>query len=323
MPFAFETCTVPTQNARRTLFRLPKDKGRILGKRIGSSQMPTLLGLNPYSPPSNLMKELRGEAEPFEGNVATAFGNATEDFHRILLNSKLRLLTRTWKVNLRPEFCLVNMNIPWEVSTPDGHLDAPEDAIFGDTGIRARNCLVELKAVFTRRGQGFPLHYLAQVQRQMAVTRTMDHPKLKNVTHCILSVMEAPLDTSGPDKEEVIIQAGRPWVLKLFAVPFSEEFNAWAEGRFAQFIEAYNNGTELSYPEDQPPPRVSVVDLGQHETVTLGAEVRMWPKKTKGISLDHNTRTLIVTTLDASETKRKRDEPEEPPKNTKKAAIAE
>lgn len=125
---------------------------------IGSSDAAAVLGVDPHRTPLMVYCEKRGLAEPFEGNFHTRRGLAVEP---VILDEAERLLGSP--IADRQVFC-ASADRPWQLATLDG--------------LTADGRVVEAKSVGRRQWamwgeegtDDVPMHYLAQVQHQLAVT---------------------------------------------------------------------------------------------------------------------------------------------------------
>jgi putative phage-type endonuclease len=124
-------------------------------KRAGmltATDIPTILGVNPYQTSDELILRKLGKSPKFEGNIFTQWGNAFEDVAMFQVYKKL--------FDVSSEIIQVGLvdhtDIPFLGASPDFIL--PQGKI------------VEIKCPFKRRVSGVvPEHYYPQVQLQLEV----------------------------------------------------------------------------------------------------------------------------------------------------------
>jgi putative phage-type endonuclease len=128
---------------------------------LGASEIAAVVGINPYATAHNVWLEKMGLGQ-FDGNEATELGNALED-------AILSVYTTRYGRPIRKGNRIVGQE-PWISATPDAHIV---------TGGLVEAKLVGFRTVW-QWGPGntddvesdeAPLHYIAQAQWQMMVTR--------------------------------------------------------------------------------------------------------------------------------------------------------
>ena len=124
-------------------------------KRAGmltATDIPTILGVNPYQTSDDLILRKLGKGEKFEGNIFTQWGNTFEDVAMFQVYKKIFGITsEIIQVGL-----VDHPTIPFLGASPDF--------------ILPQGKLVEIKCPFKRRVCGvIPEHYYPQVQMQLEV----------------------------------------------------------------------------------------------------------------------------------------------------------
>jgi len=125
-------------------------KGRITGSTIGS-----ILGLNKYQSPQQLLKQLLWGT--FKGNAATAYGNENEDFVQESLEHLLKSYfvgqvfngKRVKSFVIENPGLVINLHVPYMAMSPDGVL-----VVKYEDGTTER-VLLEYKAPYSRRNYRF------------------------------------------------------------------------------------------------------------------------------------------------------------------------
>lgn len=136
---------------------------QLAGRKIGGSDVPTILGLNPYQTAEELRLEIAGRLPRFEGNDASEAGEAMEDGIRNLyakrFNRKVRRAHRT----------IVNPKYPWLTVHIDGQIEGER------RGLEIKN--IHWRSAFLWGPDGtdeIAEHYFGQPHAYMLV---MDFPR--------------------------------------------------------------------------------------------------------------------------------------------------
>lgn len=126
--------------------------------RIGSSEVATILGLNPFQTPLDLWLEKTGKKERFAGSIATKFGHALEPVigEEFLARHSEMTGSRPMKTFNHPE-------AEWAIASPDYDLTAPD---------REGPGILEVKwsTMRTRWESEIPTYAHVQIVWQLGVT---------------------------------------------------------------------------------------------------------------------------------------------------------
>lgn len=139
---------------------LTDDEKRIRRATLGSSEIASVCGVNPYATLHNVwLAKVHGV--DFEGNEATTLGNILEPMIFAIYAERYDRVLRKGAYVVGPE--------PWMSATPDAYIE-------GGGLVEAK--LVGLRSIFMwgfgntdkQESDAIPLHYLCQAQWQMACT---------------------------------------------------------------------------------------------------------------------------------------------------------
>lgn len=126
---------------------------------LGGSDTPVLLGLNKYKTKYQLWLEKTGQADDFEGNDATEWGNRLEEPVAQAVGDRLNC-----KIIVPEQEIYYHSNIPWLHASPDRFVDFGDDSGIG---------VLEIKTTGSHNkhlwDDGPPPHVMAQLQHYLLV----------------------------------------------------------------------------------------------------------------------------------------------------------
>ena len=126
----------------------PKREGRLTGSVFSAA-----MGINPYMSRQKLYRQLKGIDPKFEGNDATAYGNANEHNAVDAYEAEIGVICSATGDN---QAFIIDFENDWLGVTCDGFVNQVR--------------LVEFKCPFGDMYREAPPHYVAQAMGQMAVT---------------------------------------------------------------------------------------------------------------------------------------------------------
>lgn len=164
-------------------------------RKVGGSDIATILGLNPYKTAEELRLEILGRLPGFEGNDATEAGNIFEpaiaDYYSHLTGRKLR---RSNITRVRPEY-------PWLT----GHID--RDVVGERVGLEIKNVHWRMAPKWGKPGTDeVPDYYLPQPHTYMFL---WDYPEWDVAAYFGGSDLRIFTVHRDPEWDEIIIDASR------------------------------------------------------------------------------------------------------------------